>query len=62
MAQNLFIQIDKNENMMPTKAKSTGRIDGIVATIMALGLMNVPAAPDIGRMLNKAILDRAGFA
>jgi phage terminase large subunit-like protein len=62
MAQNLFIQMDKNENMMPTKAKSTGRIDGIVATIMALGLVNVPAAPDIGRMLNKAILDRAGFA
>jgi phage terminase large subunit-like protein len=62
MAQNLFIQTDKNENMMPTKAKSTGRIDGIVATIMALGVVNVPAAPDIGRMLNQAILDRAGFA
>jgi phage terminase large subunit-like protein len=62
MAQNLFVQMDKNENMMPTKAKSTGRIDGIVATIMALGSANVPVAPDIGQMLNKAILERAGFA
>ena len=62
MAQNLFIQMDKNENMMPTKAKSTGRIDGIVATIMAMGLMNTPAAPDIGQMLNRAILKRAGLA
>ena len=37
MASNLFVQKDKNENMMPTKAKSTGRIDGITASIMALG-------------------------
>jgi phage terminase large subunit-like protein len=37
MASNLMVQTDKNENMMPTKAKSTGRIDGIVATIMDLG-------------------------
>jgi phage terminase large subunit-like protein len=62
MAQNLFIQTDKNENMMPTKAKSTGRIDGIVATTLAMGLINTPTAPDIGQMLNQAILERAGFA
>ena len=62
MAQNLFIQVDKNENVMPTKAKSTGRIDGIVATIMALGLANAPATPDIGRMLNREIPQRSVFA
>jgi phage terminase large subunit-like protein len=37
MANNLHVQIDKNENRMPTKAKSTGRIDGITALIMAIG-------------------------
>jgi len=53
MAQNLHVQTDKNENMMPTKAKSTGRIDGIVATIVALGMENVAAKPDLGKMLNQ---------
>jgi len=37
MASNLMVQKDKNENSMPHKAKSTGRIDGMTATIMALG-------------------------
>jgi len=59
MGQNLFIQMDKNENVMPTKA---GRIDGIVATIMAVGVANTPAEPDMGRMLSEAILRRDGFA
>jgi phage terminase large subunit-like protein len=56
------LKMDKNENIMPTKGKSTGRIDGIVATIMALGSANAPVEPDMGQMLNKAILERAGFA
>lgn len=52
MAANLMIQKDKNENMMPTKAKSTGRIDGIVATIMAVGVsMSTPAPESIYNML-----------
>ncbi len=38
MASNLMVTKDKNENMMPHKAKSTGRIDGMVCAIMALGL------------------------
>jgi phage terminase large subunit-like protein len=37
MASNLMVQKDKNENSMPHKAKSTGRIDGLTAAIMALG-------------------------
>lgn len=37
MASNLKVQSDKNENLMPHKTKSTGRIDGITAEIMALG-------------------------
>jgi phage terminase large subunit-like protein len=37
MASNLFVQVDKNENRMPTKAKSTGRIDGITGLIMCIG-------------------------
>lgn len=37
MASNLKVQDDKNENLMPHKQKSTGRIDGMTALIMAIG-------------------------
>jgi phage terminase large subunit-like protein len=37
MASNLKVQRDKNLNEMPTKAHSTGRIDGMTALIMAIG-------------------------
>lgn len=37
MAGNVAIQRDAAENIKPVKDKSTGRIDGIVAAIMALG-------------------------
>jgi phage terminase large subunit-like protein len=37
MALNLRVQLDKNENQMPVKRLSTGRIDGAVALIMAIG-------------------------
>lgn len=37
MASNVAIEIDKNENIRPVKDKSTGRIDGIVAAVMAVG-------------------------
>lgn len=36
MASNLVVDTDNNERVRPTKAKSTGRIDGIVGIIMAL--------------------------
>jgi phage terminase large subunit-like protein len=31
------VETDKNENQMPTKKKSIGRIDGMAALIMAIG-------------------------
>jgi phage terminase large subunit-like protein len=37
MASNLKTHRDKNENLMPHKVHSTGRIDGITALIMANG-------------------------
>ena len=37
MAYNLAVQTDKNENRMPKKDASTGRIDGMCALIMAIG-------------------------
>ena len=37
MASNLAVQRDKNENLMPTKRLSRGRIDGVTALIMAIG-------------------------
>lgn len=37
MAQNVTIETDAAGNMKPSKKKSTERIDGMVATIMAIG-------------------------
>jgi phage terminase large subunit-like protein len=41
MAANVSAQIDPAGNVKPNKAKSTGRIDGIVASIMGIGRMIV---------------------
>jgi len=38
MAANVAIQTDHQQNIKPSKAKSTERIDGIVSLVMALGL------------------------
>ena len=59
MMANTAIRKDANDNYMPDKAKSNGRIDGIVATIMALGRAMVieNAAPD----LNETIKRRGGL-
>lgn len=37
MASNVTIRYDANKNIMPDKDKSTAKIDGIVAAILALG-------------------------
>ena len=37
MASNVSVRMDPAGNMKPDKKKSTERIDGIVAAIMALG-------------------------
>jgi len=37
MANNLYIETDKNLSKMPHKKKSTGRIDGMTAVIMGVG-------------------------
>lgn len=41
MAANVAVQHGPNDSIRPTKAKSNGRIDGIVALIMALGRASV---------------------
>ncbi len=38
MAGNVAIQVDHQQNIKPSKSKSTERIDGIVSLVMALGL------------------------
>lgn len=35
---NVIVETDPAGNRKPTKAKSTGRIDGIVSAIMAAGI------------------------
>lgn len=37
MASNVAVEVDAAGNLKPSKKKSTERIDGIVAGIMALG-------------------------
>jgi phage terminase large subunit-like protein len=37
MASNMKFTRDKNDNKMPNKLRSTGRIDGMTALIMAIG-------------------------
>lgn len=43
MASNLKTSRDKNENLMPNKLHSTGRIDGITALIMSIGRWSAPS-------------------
>jgi phage terminase large subunit-like protein len=43
MASNLKVSGDKNENMMPNKLHSTGRIDGMTGLIMAIGRWQAPS-------------------
>ena len=45
MAGNVSVLRDAAENMKPDKATSSDRIDGIVATIMAVGLAGLVAEP-----------------
>ena len=41
MASNVSVETDAAGNLKPSKKKSTERIDGIVATIMALGRLMI---------------------
>ena len=46
MASNVAIEPDAAGNIKPSKAKSTERIDGIVATVMGLGVMAIETQPN----------------
>jgi phage terminase large subunit-like protein len=39
MASNVVVETDAAGNIKPSKSKSTERIDGIVAAVMAMGVM-----------------------
>lgn len=45
MAANVAVQTDHQQNIKPSKAKSTERIDGIVSLVMGLGLHAAATAP-----------------
>ena len=45
-ASNMAVKVDENENMKPDKKRSTERIDGMVALIMALGLAMGDEGPE----------------
>ena len=48
MADNVTARQDPAGNVKPDKGKSTGRIDGIVAAVMAIGRANL-SDPNAGR-------------
>jgi Terminase large subunit, endonuclease domain len=48
MAANLVVEQDAAGNLKPSKAKSTERIDGMVAAIMALARLTAPHEPAPG--------------
>lgn len=52
-AWNVCVYRDGNDNVKPMKNRSTGRIDGIVASVMALGLLSL-SAPKPGGDLEAA--------
>lgn len=45
MAGNVSVELDAAGNMKPSKARSTDRIDGVVAAIMALGVASKNCLP-----------------
>jgi len=45
-ASNVSVRRDANDNIAPCKVKSTEKIDGVVASIMALGLASTAAIPE----------------
>lgn len=49
MVDNAVVRMDDNENMAPTKKKSTGRIDGVAATLNALSraMVRVEKKPSV---------------
>ena len=47
MADNVSARQDPAGNVKPDKSKSSGRIDGIVAAVMAIGRANVGTAPAV---------------
>jgi phage terminase large subunit-like protein len=48
MAGNVSLETDAADNWKPSKKKSTERIDGIVAAIMAVGLAMLDPPPQWG--------------
>lgn len=55
MAQSVVCDVDANENIRPSKRKSTSRIDGIVATIIGL------SRAILGREKNASVYESRGI-
>jgi phage terminase large subunit-like protein len=56
MALNLRVQTDKNDNQMPTKKVSIGRIDGISALIMAIGRSMADETAGLDGFLSRPVM------
>ncbi len=56
MASNVTVEMDAAGNLKPSKAKSTERIDGIVAACMAIGRMMVAEAAPVDPYATRGLL------
>ena len=58
MASNVSIEMDAAGNIKPSKRKSTLKIDGIVATVMALGraISSVPEDEPLWRQQGGSVV------
>lgn len=56
MASNVTVETDAAGNLKPSKAKSTERIDGIVASVMALGRLMVAEAAPVDPYANRGLV------
>lgn len=60
-AKVVRVKMDEAENIKPVKNEATGRIDGVIAAVVAIGMSILDPVAD-ARALEKAILERGGFA
>ncbi len=61
--RNAVVVRDAAGNRKLDKSQSIGRIDAAVALVMALGsALSVVEVQDLGKELERAILERGGFA
>lgn len=56
MLSNVAARVDENENIAPSKKKASERIDGVVATIMAIARSQSEGPPPVSKYETEDLL------